>query len=54
MAQIEEEVLRGGRQMRQIVRNPGKIVKLDAESTLPKKLPDGLVYWNRCETRVDS
>ena len=40
--------------MRQIVRNPGKLVKLNAESTLPKKLPENLVYWNRCETRVES
>ena len=40
--------------MRQIVNNPGKIVKLIPESTLPKKLPDGLVYWNKCETRIES
>lgn len=36
------------------MRNPGKLVKMNAESTLPKKLPENLVYWNRCETRVDS
>jgi len=31
-----------------------KIVKLVPESTLPKTLPDNLVYWNRCEVRVES
>lgn len=24
------------------------------DSTLPKTLPDNLVYWNRCETRIES
>lgn len=43
-----------GRPMKKIVKNPGKLVKLKADSTLPRKLPDNLVYWNRCETRVDS
>ena len=40
--------------MRQIIRNAGKIVKLKPASTLPPKLPENLVYWNRCETRIES
>ena len=40
--------------MRQIICQPGKLVKLMPESILPKKLPDNLVYWNRCETRIES
>ena len=43
-----------GKKMRQIVRGQGKLVKLMPDSTLPKTLPDNLVYWNRCETRVES
>ena len=43
-----------GKAMRKMVRNPGKLVRLSADSTLPRKLPDNLVYWNRCETRCDS
>lgn len=40
--------------MKQIVRNQGRIVKIVPESTLPKKLPDNLVFWNKCEFRVES
>ena len=43
-----------GKKMRQVIRHQGKLLKLMPESTLPKKLPDNLVYWNRCETRVES
>lgn len=43
-----------GKKMRQVIRQQGKLLKLMPESTLPKKLPDNLVYWNRCETRVES
>ena len=40
--------------MRQVIRQQGKLVKLMPESLLPKKLPDNLVYWNKCETRIES
>ena len=43
-----------GKKMRKIIRQKGKLVKLVPESTLPKVLPDNLVYWNKCETRIES
>ena len=43
-----------GKKMRQIIRQKGKLVKLKPDSTLPKVLPDNMVYWNRCETRIES
>ena len=53
-AQVDLKRVMEGRPMKRVVKNPGKLVKLKADSTLPRKLPDNLVYWNRCETRVDS
>ena len=43
-----------GKPMRQIIQSPGKLVKLIPDAVMPTKLPDNLVYWNRCETRVES
>ena len=51
---VEKEQDMEGKKMRQVIRQQGKLLKLMPESTLPKKLPDNLVYWNRCETRVES
>ena len=53
-ANLAEERDIGDRKAKKVVRNQGRIVKLIAESNLPKKLPDNLVYWNRCEVRVES
>ena len=51
---IEQELDLMGKKMRQIIRQKGKLVKLKPDSTLPKVLPDNMVYWNRCETRIES
>ena len=50
----EEEIDLHGKKMRSVMRCPGRLVKLMPESILPKKLPDNLVYWNKCETRIES
>jgi len=47
---IPEEYLH----FKKILKNKSKLTKLIKDSTLPKRLPDSLVYWNRCECRVEA
>lgn len=52
--QQEESRNIDGLPKRSIIRGQAKLVRLLADSKLPKKLPDNLIYWNRCECRIDS
>ena len=51
-SEIERQVPGGA--VRRIVRNPGKLVRLVTDTKMPLKLPENLIYWNRCETRCES
>ena len=39
-------------QMKQVCRIKMRFKLIVPTSTLPKKMPETIVYWNRCETRV--
>lgn len=40
-------------QTKQVCRIKMRFKLIVAKSTLPKKMPETIVYWNRCETRVN-
>ena len=41
-------------QYKRVVWNNPKLVKLKAGAKFPQRCPDHLVYWNKCETRIES
>ena len=40
--------------IKRIVWNVPKLVKLKMGTKLPARAPENIVYWNKCETRVES
>ena len=40
--------------IKKVIWNLPKLVKLKAGAKLPPRAPENIVYWNKCETRIES